>query len=116
LLSSKYNIDSIGSQERSVSRIRAFSVRCCGGEGGQLSEAIVPILCMIVVTVGAILVAGYFDFDTRLASWWVDRANRLGRLTVPFSLAFSAALMLCYIIILVAGIMLTVWLAILDCG
>ena len=107
LLSSKYNIDSIGSQERSVSRIRAFSVRCCGGEGGQLSEAIVPILCMIVVTVGAILVAGYFDFDTRLASWWVARANRLGRLTGPFSLAFSAALMLCYTIMLVAGMMLT---------
>src|SRR5699024_8639540 len=76
LLSSKYNIDSIGSQERSVSRIRAFSVRCCGGEGGQLSEAIVPILGLIVVTVGAILVAGYFDFDTRLATWCGVRGYR----------------------------------------
>src|SRR5699024_12410735 len=73
----------------------------------RVSEAIVPVLCWIVVTVGAMLVAGYFDFDTRLASWWVARANRLGRLTGPFSLAFSAALMLCYTIMLVAGMTLT---------
>src|SRR5699024_10413268 len=83
------------------------AVRRGGGEGGHLYEAIVPILGMIVVTVGARRVAGSFDFDTRLPGRWVARALRLGGLSGPLRVAFSAALVLCYTIMLVAGMMLT---------
>jgi len=72
-----------------------------------MSEAWIPLLGMIGVSIFAILIAGFVGFDKRLASWWVARARRLGRLTGPFSFAVSAAAMLCFSILLGIGMVWT---------
>lgn len=62
---------------------------------------------MVGVSVLAIFVSRLFRFDKRLASWWVARAHRLGKLTGLFSFGLSSAAMLCHSILLAIGMMWT---------